>query len=92
MEEQGGYAISAGELFFFNEKPAALPLYETFAKRLLSEVDGVSVKPRKRTYTKAVLLERACVRLRRRAVSIKSVLHRLHKLYIVIHMTIDIFH
>lgn len=47
MEEQGGYPISADELFFFDEKPAALPLYEAFAKRLLSEVGGMTVKVRK---------------------------------------------
>lgn len=31
MEGQNGYMISGDELFFFNEKPAVLPLYEAFA-------------------------------------------------------------
>ena len=47
MEKQSGYMISSDELFFFNEKPAALPLYEEFAKRLLAEIDNVTVKVRK---------------------------------------------
>ena len=47
MEAQNGYAISGDELFFFNEKPRALPLYEAFVKRLLAEVSDVTVKIRK---------------------------------------------
>lgn len=48
MEEQNGcYMISGDELFFFNEKPAALPLYEAFAQRLLAEIDNVTVKVQK---------------------------------------------
>ena len=47
MEKQSSYMISGDELFFFDEKPAALPLYEKFAKRLLSEIDNVTVKVRK---------------------------------------------
>ena len=47
MEKQSGYMISGDELFFFVEKPAALPLYEAFAKRLLAEIDDVTVKVRK---------------------------------------------
>ena len=47
MEKQSGYMISSDELFFFDEKPAALPLYEEFAKRLLAEIDNVTVKVRK---------------------------------------------
>ena len=47
MEKQSGYMISGGELFFFDEKPAALPLYEAFAKRLLAEIDNVTVKVQK---------------------------------------------
>ncbi len=47
MEEQNGYMISGDELFFFNEKPAALPLYEAFAQRLLTEIDNVTVKVQK---------------------------------------------
>ena len=39
MEKQSGYMISSDELFFFDEKPAAIPLYEAFAKRLLAEID-----------------------------------------------------
>ena len=47
MEKQSGYMISGDELFFFDEKPAALPLYEAFAKWLLAEIDDVTVKVRK---------------------------------------------
>ena len=47
MEKQNGYMISGDELFFFDEKPAALPLYEEFAKRLLTEIDNVTVKVQK---------------------------------------------
>ena len=47
MEKQSGYMISGDELFFFDEKPAALPLYEAFAKLLLAEIDDVTVKVRK---------------------------------------------
>ena len=47
MEKQNGYIISGDELFFFDEKPAALPLYEEFAKRLLAEIDNVTVKVQK---------------------------------------------
>ena len=47
MEAQNGYAISGDELFFFNEKPRALPLYEAFVKRLLAEVCDVTVKVHK---------------------------------------------
>ena len=47
MEKQSGYIISNDELFFFDEKPAALPLYEAFAKRLLAEIDNVTVKVQK---------------------------------------------
>ena len=47
MEEQNGYMISSDELFFFDEKPAALPLYEAFAKRTLAEIDNVTVKVQK---------------------------------------------
>ena len=47
MEKQSGYMFSGDELFFFDEKPAALPLYAAFAKRLLAEIDDVTVKVRK---------------------------------------------
>ena len=39
--------INGDVLFFFNEKPAAIPLYEAFAKRILTEIDNVSVKVQK---------------------------------------------
>ena len=39
--------INGDVLFFFNEKPAAIPLYEAFAKRILAEIENVSVKVRK---------------------------------------------
>ena len=47
MEAQSDYAISGDELFFFNEKPAALPLYKAFVKRLLAEIGDVTVKVHK---------------------------------------------
>ena len=47
MEEHNGYMISSDELFFFNEKPAALPLYEAFATRLLAEINNVIIKVQK---------------------------------------------
>lgn len=47
MEGQNGYMISGDELFFFNEKPAALPLYEVFAQRIFAEIDNVTVKVQK---------------------------------------------
>ena len=47
MEGQTGYTISGDELFFFNEKPAALPLYEAFVQRLFAEIDNVTVKVQK---------------------------------------------
>ena len=47
MGKHSGYMISSDELFFFDEKPAALPLYEEFAKRLLAEIDNVTVKVQK---------------------------------------------
>ena len=47
MEGQNGYMMSGDELFFFNEKPAALPLYEAFAKRLFAEIGDVTVKVQK---------------------------------------------
>ena len=47
MEGQNGYMISGDELFFFNEKLAALPLYEAFVHRLFAEIDDVTVKVQK---------------------------------------------
>ena len=47
MEGKSGYMISGDELFFFNEKPAALPLYEAFAQRLFAEIDNVTIKVQK---------------------------------------------
>ena len=34
-------------LCFFDKKPQALPLYEAFEQKVLSEVDGVKVKVQK---------------------------------------------
>lgn len=45
MEEQG--VINGDVLFFFNEKPAAIPLYEAFAKRILNEIKNVTVRVQK---------------------------------------------
>ena len=47
MEEHDRYRISDDELLFFNEHPAALPLYEAFAQRLFAEIDNVTVKVQK---------------------------------------------
>ena len=47
MEEKDRYMISDDELMFFNEHPAALPLYEAFMERLLAEIDNVTVKVQK---------------------------------------------
>ena len=47
MEGQNGYMMSGDEMFFFNEKPAALPLYEAFVQRLFAEIDNVTVKVQK---------------------------------------------
>ena len=47
MEGQNGYMISGDELIFFNEKPAALPLYEAFVHRLFAEINNVTVKVQK---------------------------------------------
>lgn len=38
-------------LFFFNEKPAAIPLYEAFEARLLSELEEVKIVPQKSQIT-----------------------------------------
>ena len=47
MEGQSGYVMSRDELFFFNEKPVALPLYEAFAQRFFAEIGNVTVKVQK---------------------------------------------
>ncbi len=47
MERQNEYIISDDEMFFFNEKPAALPLYEAFVQRLLAEINNVTIKVQK---------------------------------------------
>lgn len=38
-------------LFFFNEHPQAIPLYEAFEARLLSELEGVVIRPQKSQIT-----------------------------------------
>lgn len=38
-------------LFFFNERPEALPLYMAFEGRLLSELEGVVIQPQKSQIT-----------------------------------------
>lgn len=38
-------------LFFFNEHPQAIPLYEAFEARLLSELEGVNIKVQKTQIT-----------------------------------------
>ena len=47
MGEKDHYMISDDELMFFNEHPAALPLYEAFAQRLFAEIDNVTIKVQK---------------------------------------------
>lgn len=39
--------IDQDVLLFFDRKPAALPLYEAFARRVLAEIDGVTIKAQK---------------------------------------------
>ena len=39
--------INGDVLFFFKEKPAAIPLYEAFAGRVLDEIENVTVKVQK---------------------------------------------
>ena len=38
-------------LFFFNQKPEAIPLYEAFEGRLLAELEGVVIQPQKSQIT-----------------------------------------
>ena len=38
-------------LFFFNRMPEAIPLYEMFESRLLSELEGVVIQPQKSQIT-----------------------------------------
>lgn len=38
-------------LFFFSEHPQAIPLYSAFEERLLSELEGVVIQPRKSQIT-----------------------------------------
>ena len=38
-------------LFFFNERPAAVPLYEAFESCLLAELEGVTIQPQKSQIT-----------------------------------------
>ena len=38
-------------LFFFNQKPEAIPLYEAFEVRLLAELEGVVIQPQKSQIT-----------------------------------------
>ena len=47
MGEKDRYMISDDELMFFNEHSAALPLYGAFMKRLLAEIDNVTIKVQK---------------------------------------------
>lgn len=47
MAGQNSYMMSSDELLFFNKKPAALPLYEVLAKRILTEIDNVNIKVQK---------------------------------------------
>ena len=43
--------MDSNVLFFFNEYPEALPLYEAFEKRLLAELEGVVIQPQKSQIT-----------------------------------------
>ena len=38
-------------LFFFDQKPEAIPLYEAFENRLLAELEGVVIQPQKSQIT-----------------------------------------
>ena len=51
MEEQNGReTISAEELFFFDGKPAALPMYEVFGHLCLPEFRGRGLMSGKRRF------------------------------------------
>ena len=53
-------------LHFFNQMPAALPLYEQFERRILAELEGVTVKVQK---TQISFVNRhlfACARVRKK--------------------------
>lgn len=39
--------VNSDVLFFFAEKPAALPLYEELEKRIMSELENVTIKVQK---------------------------------------------
>ena len=43
--------MNQNTLFFFNEHPQAVPLYEAFEARLLSELEGVMIQPQKSQIT-----------------------------------------
>ena len=43
--------MNQNTLFFFNEHPQAVPLYEAFEARLLSELEGVAIQPQKSQIT-----------------------------------------
>ena len=47
MEGRESYMINSDVLFFFDGKPAAIPLYELFAKQVFTEIDNVTVKVQK---------------------------------------------
>ena len=43
-ENNGRETISAEELFFFDRKPAALPMYEVFRKSVLAEIPEAGIE------------------------------------------------
>lgn len=43
--------MNQNTLFFFNEHPEAIPLYEAFEARLLFELEGVVIQPQKTQIT-----------------------------------------
>ncbi len=44
---KGDIRMDEAILHFFNQMPAALPLYEQFERRILAELEGVTVKVQK---------------------------------------------
>lgn len=49
--DKEGIYTDQNTLFFFNEKPQALPLYRAFEERVLAELDGVSIRVQKTQIT-----------------------------------------
>ena len=53
--------MDQNKLFFFDKNPEALPLYEAFEERILSEMDSVNIKVQKTQITFSNKHNFACV-------------------------------